>query len=63
HAGVFDRYLRYHMLALSNRGDIAIDEHRMLLDCALKRDAATACKVLTAHINGGVEHALAAKAI
>lgn len=63
HAGVFDRYLRYQMLAMSYRGDIAIDEHRMLLDCALKRDAATACKVLTAHVNGGVEHALAAKTI
>jgi hypothetical protein len=35
----------------------------MLLDCALKRDAATACRVLTAHIEGGVEQALAAKAI
>jgi len=62
-AAVFDRYLRYQMLTLSNRGDIAIREHRMLLDCALQRDAATACKVLTVHIEGGVEHALAAKAI
>lgn len=59
HAGVFDKYLRYQMLALSYRGDIAVREHRMLLDCALKRDAATANKVLTAHIDGGVEHALA----
>jgi DNA-binding GntR family transcriptional regulator len=59
HAGVFDKYLRYQMLALSNRGDIAIREHRMLLDCALKRDPATANKVLAAHIDGGVEHALA----
>lgn len=63
HAGVFDRYLRYQMLAMSYRGDIAIDEHRMLLECALKRDAATACKVLAAHIDGGVENALAAKTI
>jgi DNA-binding GntR family transcriptional regulator len=63
HAGVFDQYLRYQMLAMSYRGDIAIREHRMLLDCALKRDAATACRVLTAHIEGGVEQALAAKAI
>ena len=63
HAGVFDQYLRYQMLAMSYRGDIAIREHRMLLDCALKRDAATACKVLAEHIDGGVEHALAAKAI
>lgn len=63
HAAVFDRYLRYQMLTLSNRGDIAIREHRMLLDCALKRDAVTACKVLSVHIAGGVAHALAAKAI
>ena len=63
HAGVFDKYLRYQMLAMSYRGDIAIREHRMLLDCALKRDAATARKVLTAHIDGGVEHALATRRI
>jgi DNA-binding GntR family transcriptional regulator len=60
HASVFDKYLRYQMLAMSNRGDIAIREHRTLLDCALKRDADTACKVLAAHIAGGVEHTLAA---
>jgi DNA-binding GntR family transcriptional regulator len=60
HASVFDKYLRYQMLAMSNRGDIAIREHRTLLDCALKRDADTACKVLSAHIAGGVEHTLAA---
>ena len=59
HAGVFDKYLRYQMLAMSNRGDIAIREHRTLLDCALKRDAHTACKVLATHIAGGVEHTLA----
>lgn len=59
HAAVFDKYLRYQMLALSYRGDIAVREHRMLLDCALKRDSVTANKVLTAHIDGGVEHALA----
>jgi DNA-binding GntR family transcriptional regulator len=59
HAGVFDKYLRYQMVALSYRGDIAVREHRTLLQCALKRDVATACKVLIAHIQGGVEHALA----
>jgi DNA-binding GntR family transcriptional regulator len=61
HGAVFDRYLRYQMLALSFRGDIAANEHRMLLDCALKRDAAKAIKVLEAHINGGVEHALSSE--
>jgi DNA-binding GntR family transcriptional regulator len=63
HGSVFDKYLRYQMLALKDRGEIAMREHRMLLDCALKRDAATACKVLAAHIEGGVEHALATGAI
>jgi DNA-binding GntR family transcriptional regulator len=62
-AGVFDQYLRYQMLTLSNRGDISIREHRMLLDCALKRDAKTACRVLVAHINGGVKDAVAAGTI
>ncbi|MDO9413571.1 MAG: GntR family transcriptional regulator [Pseudolabrys sp.] len=63
HGGVFDKYLRYQMLALSNRGEIAIREHRLLLDCALKRDAKTACEVLSTHIDGGVEHALASGSI
>lgn len=59
HAAVFDKYLRYQMIALSYRGDIASNEHAELLDCALKRDAARACEVLTRHVAGGVEHALA----
>ena len=59
HAAVFDKYLRYQMIALSFRGDIAAKEHRMLLDCALARDAATAKETLQRHIGGGVEHALA----
>ncbi len=59
HAGVFDKYLRYQMIALSYRGDIAAEEHRMLLDSALARDAETAKEVLVRHVDGGVEHALA----
>jgi DNA-binding GntR family transcriptional regulator len=59
HAAVFEKYLRYQMIALSFRGGIAEKEHKMLLDCALKRDAKTACEVLTRHVAGGVEHALA----
>lgn len=59
HAAVFDKYLRYQMIALSYRGDIAANEHAELLECALKRDAARACEVLTRHVAGGVEHALA----
>lgn len=59
HAAAFDKYLRYQMIALSYRGDIAEKEHRQLLECALKRDARTACEVLTRHVAGGVAHALA----
>ena len=63
HGGVFDKYLRYQIVALSNRGEISIREHRMMLDCALKRDDDTVCKVLTEHIKGGVEAALVSGAI
>lgn len=59
HAAVFDKYLRYQMIALSYRGDIAEREHALLLECAMRRDAARACEVLTRHVSGGVEHALA----
>jgi len=59
HAAVFDKYLRYQMIALSYRGDIAAHEHALLLDCAMKRDAVRACEVLTRHVAGGLEHALA----
>lgn len=59
HAGVFDKYLRYQMIALSFRGDIAAEEHRIMHDCAMERDAVTAREVLVRHVEGGVEHALA----
>ena len=59
HAAVFDKYLRYQMIALSYRGDIAAREHALLLECALERDAARAADVLKLHVAGGVEHALA----
>lgn len=59
HAAIFDKYLRYQMIALSFRGEIAAQEHKLLLDSALSRDAATAKATLERHITGGVEHALA----
>ena len=59
HAAVFDKYLRYQLIALSYRGAIAAEEHAELLRCALARDVDTACAVLTCHVRGGVEHALA----
>lgn len=59
HGAVFDKYLRYQMIALSFRGDIAAGEHRTMLDCALKRDAEEARRILTKHLQGGMQHALA----
>lgn len=61
HAGVFDKYLRYQMISLTFRGQIAADEHRELADAALAHDAAAAQTILKRHIQGGVEHCLAAK--
>ncbi len=59
HGAVFDKYLRYQMLAMTNRGAIAVREHRTLLECALKRDIRTATELLVVHVAGGVENALA----
>ena len=39
HAPVYDKYLRYQMIAGIFRGEIAAHEHHKLLDCALSRDA------------------------
>jgi GntR family transcriptional regulator, carbon starvation induced regulator len=56
HAVVFDKYFRY---ALRYRGAETINQHKALLDYALKRDIKSAKAVLTEHINGCVAHALA----
>jgi DNA-binding GntR family transcriptional regulator len=63
HAAVFDKYLRYQMLSLTFRGDIAAREHKALRDAALKRDAKSAKQILRTHIDGGVAHSLASKAL
>lgn len=56
HAIIYDRYLRYQMVAAVYRGDIAADEHRLLLECALKRDAKGAQAVLEKHVQDCVAH-------
>lgn len=60
HQGAFDKYLRYQMLYLTFRGEIAANEHRALLDAALARDVPKAQAILVRHIDGGLEHAMAA---
>ncbi|MDL2398152.1 FCD domain-containing protein [Rhizobium mayense] len=58
HSSIFDKYLRYQMVALSYRGRVAEQEHAQLLEAALRRDSTTAKTILKRHIEGGVEHAL-----
>jgi DNA-binding GntR family transcriptional regulator len=59
HTAIFDKYIRYLMIAVIFRGEAASREHRQLLECALKRDAVTAKKVLTSHIQDCVAYTLA----
>ena len=60
HAVLFDKYLRYQMLVLTNRGQVAVQEHKEMFDAALARDVDGAARSLQAHIEGGLEHTLAA---
>jgi len=63
HAAVFDKYVRYLMIAVTFRGEIAAREHRQLLDCALNRDAAMAQAVLIKHIQDCVSYTLSKAAV
>jgi DNA-binding GntR family transcriptional regulator len=54
YGGVFDQFLRYQMVAVVFRGEVAAEEHRLLLESALSRDADRACAVLARHVNGCV---------
>jgi DNA-binding GntR family transcriptional regulator len=58
-ASIYDRYLRYLMIALNFRGEITAGEHRILFDCALSRNFSTAKTVLKKHVMGCVKRAIA----
>ena len=58
HTSVFDRFVRYHMLAESFRGRPVADDHKALLDAALARDTAKALAMLETHVGNGIEHVL-----
>ena len=60
HAAIYDKYLRYQMVAVIFRGEIAAQEHRLLLDCAMRRDIAQATSILATHVDACVDHTLAA---
>ncbi|TCR61749.1 GntR family transcriptional regulator [Bosea sp. BK604] len=57
HSGIYDRYLRYQMVFVIFRGQVAAEEHRALLDCALNRDAPQAEALLERHIQGCLDFA------
>lgn len=54
HGGIFDRYLRYQMIAVVFRGELAAREHEALLACALRRDAESAKATLITHVDACV---------
>ncbi len=58
HAGIFDKFIRYHMLAASFRGRAVAEDHRELFELAIARNAAAASEKLALHINAGIEHVL-----
>lgn len=63
YAAAYDSYLRYQMVAVVFRGAVAAEEHAALLGCALSRDAAAACRILGAHVQGCVDHVIGTGAL
>lgn len=57
-SSVFDRFLRYHMLAESFRGKAVVDDHKVLFELALARDVEGARNIIRRHVESGVEHVL-----
>ena len=56
HAVIYDRYLRYQMVAAVYRGEVAAGEHQQLRDCVLARDWQRAQTTLTRHVQDCVSH-------
>jgi DNA-binding GntR family transcriptional regulator len=50
HAGIYEKYLRYLMLASVFRGEPVVEEHRRLMDLALARDWRAAQAITVSHI-------------
>ena len=60
HRTLYDKYLRYQMLVLTDRGSEAAEEHRAMFEAALARDADAAAAHLDRHVRRGLDHTLAA---
>jgi DNA-binding GntR family transcriptional regulator len=63
HGAIFDRYLRYQIVAMIFRGEIAAREHRMLREAAIGRDAEGAQAILRRHIEACVEDTVGSDAL
>ncbi len=50
YASICDKFLRYQMIAAVFRGQVAADEHQVLLESALARDWQRAQQTLTTHV-------------
>lgn len=59
HSHIFERYIRYHMLALHFRGTAVADDHERLRDLVVARRADEATALLVTHIRAGMEHVIA----
>jgi DNA-binding GntR family transcriptional regulator len=57
-SSVFDRFLRYHLLAQSFRGAPVVEDHRTLFELAMKRDIGGATAMLKHHVQSGIAHVL-----
>jgi DNA-binding GntR family transcriptional regulator len=60
HASIYDKYLRYQMVAGLYRGEVASNEHRKLLDAAIARDWKRAQATLGKHVGDCVDHIVGA---
>ncbi len=59
HAGIYDKYMRYLILAAVFRGEAVAEEHRKLLAFALARDWRSAQAITTTHIQDCVAQMVA----
>ncbi len=57
-SSIFDRFLRYHLLAESFRGQPVVDDHKKMFELAMSRDHEGARQMLTRHVRNGVDHVL-----
>ena len=58
HASVFDRFIRYHMLAASFRGTDVMSDHKALFEFAMERNGDAIVAKLATHIRSGVDYVL-----